>query len=171
MKHAICCGFAVALVTGCGPTGTRRGEVPTPDDQISVGYGTQNKRDATIAVTSVSPTDADARVTRIEYLLQARVPGLEVMPLGDGTYTLRIRGRHSMLGRSVDDEPLLVIDDIPVPRGSLGTALAGMAPRDVGRIDVLKDAAAASIYGSRGEERRVGKECLTQCRSRWSPYH
>jgi len=150
MKHAICCGFAVALVTGCGPTGTRRTEVPTPDDQISIGYGTQNKRDATIAVTSVSPTDADARVTRIEYLLQARVPGLEVMPLGDGTYTLRIRGRHSMFGRSVDDEPLLVIDDIPVPRGSLGTALAGMAPRDVGRIDVLKDAAAASIYGSRG---------------------
>ncbi len=150
MKHAICCGFAVALVTGCGPTGTRRTEVPTPDDQISIGYGTQNKRDATIAVTSVSPTDADARVTRIEYLLQARVPGLEVMPLGDGTYTLRIRGRHSMLGRSVDDEPLLVIDDIPVPRGSFGTALAGMAPRDVGRIDVLKDAAAASIYGSRG---------------------
>jgi len=150
MKHAICCGFAVALVTGCGPAGTRRSEVPIPDDQISIGYGTQNKRDATIAVTSVSPTEADARVTRIEYLLQARVPGLEVMPLGDGTYTLRIRGRHSMLGRSVDDEPLLVIDDIPVPRGSLGTALAGMAPRDVGRIDVLKDAAAASIYGSRG---------------------
>ncbi len=166
MKHAICCGFAVALVTGCGPTGTRRTEVPTPDDQISIGYGTQNKRDATVAVTSVSPTEADARVTRIEYLLQpteadarvtrieyllqARVPGLEVMPLGDGTYTLRIRGRHSMLGRSVDDEPLLVIDDIPVPRGSFGTALAGMAPRDVGRIDVLKDAAAASIYGSRG---------------------
>ena len=150
MKHAICCGFAVALVTGCGPTGTRRSEVPTPDDQISIGYGTQNKRDATTAVTSLSPTEADARVTRIEYLLQARVPGLEVMPLGDGTYTLRIRGRHSMLGRSVDDEPLLVIDDIPVPQGSLGSALAGMAPRDVGRIDVLKDAAAASIYGSRG---------------------
>ena len=150
MKHAICCGFAVALVTGCGPTGTRRTEVPTPDDQISIGYGTQSKRNATVAVTSVSPTEADARVTRIEYLLQARVPGLEVMPLGDGTYTLRIRGRHSMLGQSVDDEPLLVIDDIPVPRGSLGSALAGMAPRDVGRIDVLKDAAAASIYGSRG---------------------
>ena len=48
------------------------------------------------------------------------------------------------------DEPLLVIDDIPVPQGSLGSALAGMSPRDVGRVDVLKDAAAASIYGSRG---------------------
>src|SRR2546429_8100219 len=150
MKHAICCGFAVALVTGCGPAGTRRSEVPIPDDQISIGYVTQNKRDATTAVTPLSPTEADARVTRIESLLQARVPGLEVMPLGDGTYTLRIRGRHSMFGRSVDDEPLLVIDDIPVPQGSLGSTLAGVAPRDVGRIDVLKDAAAASIYGSRG---------------------
>jgi len=39
---------------------------------------------------------------------------------------------------------------VPVPQGSLGSALAGMAPRDVGRVDVLKDAAASSIYGSRG---------------------
>jgi TonB-dependent SusC/RagA subfamily outer membrane receptor len=150
MKHAICCGFAIALVAGCGPTGSRRLEVPTPDDQISIGYQTQSRRDATAAITSVSPTEADARVTRLEDLLQARVPGLEVLPLADGTYTLRIRGRHSILGRSGDDEPLLVIDDIPVPQGSLGSALASMTPRDVGRIDVLKDAAAASIYGSRG---------------------
>jgi len=150
MKHAIRCGFAVALITGCGPTGTHRAEVPTPGDQISIGYGTQHKRDATAAISSVSPTEADARVTRIEYLLQARVPGLEVMPRGDGTFTLRIRGRHSILGGSLDDEPLLVIDDVPVPQGSLGSALAGMAPRDVARIDVLKDAAAASVYGSRG---------------------
>jgi TonB-dependent SusC/RagA subfamily outer membrane receptor len=150
VKQAICCGFAVALITGCGPPASRRAELPTPADQISVGYQTQSKRDATVAITSISPTEADARVTRLEDLLQARVPGLEVLPLADGTYTLRIRGRHSILGRSGDDEPLLVIDDIPVPQGSLGSALAGMTPRDVGRIDVLKDAAAASIYGSRG---------------------
>jgi len=125
MKHTICCGFAVALIIGCGPTGSRRAEVPTPDDQISVGYQTQSKRAATAAVTSVSPTEADARVSRLEDLLQARVPGLEVLPL-------------------------LVIDDVPVPQGALGSALAAMSPRDVGRIDVLKDAAAASIYGSRG---------------------
>src|SRR5213080_710103 len=155
MKHAICCGFAVALLTGCAPTGTRRTEVPTPDDQISIGYGTQNKRDATSAITSVSPTDADARVTRLEDLLQARVPGLEVLPLSNGTYTLRIRGRHSLRGGAADDEPLLVIDDVPVPAGALGSALASMAPRDVRRIDVLKDAAAASIYGSRGANRVI----------------
>jgi TonB-dependent SusC/RagA subfamily outer membrane receptor len=150
MKRAICCGFAVVLVAGCGPAAVRRAEVPTPDDQISVGYQTQSKRNATVAVTSVSPTEADARVTRIEDLLQARVPGLEVLPLANGTYTLRIRGRHSLLGQSVADEPLLVIDDVPVPTGSLGSALASLAPRDVGRIDVLKDAAGSGIYGSRG---------------------
>jgi TonB-dependent SusC/RagA subfamily outer membrane receptor len=164
MKHAICCGFAVALVTGCGPTGSRRIEVPTPDDQVSVGYGTQSKRDATAAITSVSPTEADARVTRIEYLLQARVPGLEVLPLANGTFTLRIRGRHSLMGQTQTDEPLLVIDDIPVPQGSLGNALAGMAPRDVGRIDVLKDAAATSVYGSRGAN---GVIIITTKRASW----
>lgn len=163
MKRAICCGFAVALVTACGPTGSRRVEVPTPDDQVSVGYGTQNKRDVTAAVTSVSPTEADARVTRIEDLLQARVPGLEVLPLANGTFTLRIRGRHSLLGQTQADEPLLVIDDIPVPSGSLGSALAGMAPRDVGRIDVLKDAA-ASVYGSRGAN---GVIIITTKRAAW----
>ncbi len=92
MKRAICCGFAVALVTGCGPTGSRRVEVPTPDDQ------------------------------------------------------------------------LLVIDDVPVPQGSLGSALAGMAPRDVGRIDVLKDAAATSVYGSRGAN---GVIIITTKRATW----
>src|SRR6266567_430764 len=116
MKRAICCGFAVALVTGCGPTGSRRVEVPTPDDQISVGYGTQSKRDATAAITSVSPTEADARVTRIEYLLQARVPGLEVLPLADGTFTLRIRGR--------DEQAAWVVAE---PDGS-GMVLAALSP-------------------------------------------
>ncbi|HMG18549.1 MAG TPA: hypothetical protein VK573_07485 [Gemmatimonadales bacterium] len=43
---------------------------------------------------------------------------------------------------ATDEEPLLVIDDMPVPSGSLGAALADLAPRDIARIDVLKDAAA-----------------------------
>jgi TonB-dependent SusC/RagA subfamily outer membrane receptor len=86
----------------------------------------------------------------MEELLQARVPGLEVLPLTNGNYTLRIRGHHSLRGRVTEDEPLLVIDDIPVLQGSIGTALAGVSPRDVARIDVLKDAGATAIFGSRG---------------------
>jgi TonB-dependent SusC/RagA subfamily outer membrane receptor len=149
MRRAIHFGFAVALATGCGPTPARL-ETPAPQDEVSVGYGTQNRHHITGAVTSVSPTEADARTPRVEDLLRARVPGLEVLPLGNGNYTLRIRGRHTVGDRPVDDEPLLVLDDIPTPIGALSSTLAGLAPSDVQRIDVLKDAAATAIYGSRG---------------------
>ena len=149
MRRAIHFGFAVALVAGCGPTRARL-EPPAPQDEVSVGYGTQNRRDITGAVTSVSPTEADARTPRVEDLLRARVPGLEVVPLANGNYTLRIRGRHTLGDRPVDDEPLLVIDDMPTPVGALSGALAGLAPGDVQRIDVLKDASSTAIYGSRG---------------------
>jgi TonB-dependent SusC/RagA subfamily outer membrane receptor len=115
-----------------------------------VGYGTKLKRHITGSVTSISPTEADTRTGRVEDMLRARVPGLQVIPLADGTYTLRIRGSHSIRGNPLDDEPLLVIDDMPVPRGWLGSTLAGLSPYDVARIDVLKDAGSTAIYGSRG---------------------
>src|SRR6266550_2640780 len=149
MRRAICYGLAAALAAGCGPT-SQRLERPAPQDEVSVGYGTQNRHDVTGAVTSVSPTEAETRVQRIEQLLQARVPGLEVLPLRDGTYTLRIRGSQGLRGTIAEDEPLLVIDDVPVLAGAIGQILAGLAPGDIRRIDVLKDASATSIYGSRG---------------------
>jgi TonB-dependent SusC/RagA subfamily outer membrane receptor len=101
-------------------------------------------------VTSISPTEADTRVARVEELLRARVPGLEVLRLPNGEYTLRIRGQRGLRGAAADEEPLLVIDDMPVPSGSIGATLATLAPRDIARIDVLKDAAATAIYGARG---------------------
>jgi TonB-dependent starch-binding outer membrane protein SusC len=58
---------------------------------------------------------------------------------------VRIRGVHSLLGTN---EPLYVIDGMPLPFG-MQNQLAGIDPRDVARIDVLKDGSAA-IYGSRG---------------------
>ena len=142
-------GLALALVVGCGGSGARHLEQPAPDDQVSVGYGTQSKSSTTAAITSVSPTDAEARVARVEDLLRARVPGLEVLPLRDGTFTLRIRGHHSLRGSVAGDEPLIVIDDIPA-LGSAGALLASLAPQDIARIDVLKDAGATAVYGSRG---------------------
>lgn len=132
----------LAALLGCGGHGSSPRDRPQPGDTVSVGYGTQAQRDRTGAVTSIAPTGADVRVARVEELLRARVPGLEVVRLPTGDYTLRIRGQRG--------EPLLVIDDMPVPGGSLGSALAGLAPRDIARIDVLKDAAATAIYGTRG---------------------
>ena len=151
MWRAMLCGLAVAAVA-CAGTGRRSAEAtrPTPeDDVVSVGYGTQSRREITGAVSSYIPTEADARIARVETMLQGHIPGLEVIPQGGG-YTLRIRGFKTLRQRGGDGEPLLVIDDITVPAGSLGSALAGIAPHDVARIDILKDAGATAVYGSRG---------------------
>jgi TonB-dependent starch-binding outer membrane protein SusC len=151
MRRAMLCGLAVAAVacTGAGrrSAGATR---PTPeDDVVSVGYGTQTRREMTGAVSSYIPTEADGRSARVETMLQGLIPGLDVIPQGTG-FTLRIRGFKSLRQRAGDDEPLLVVDDITVPAGSLGSALAGIAPHDVARVDVLKDAGATAVYGSRG---------------------
>src|SRR5439155_22318541 len=122
---------------------------PTPYCEYSVGYGTQHKSNLTTAITSISTTEAQTRVSRIEDLFHAPVPGLQVLPLRAGSFPLRIRGHHGLTGTVAGDEPLLVIDDIPA-LGSAGALLASLAPQDIARIDVLKDAGATAVYGSRG---------------------
>jgi TonB-dependent SusC/RagA subfamily outer membrane receptor len=110
------------------------------DDSVGVGYGTQRRRDLTGAVGSVVFEDAaDQQGPRIEQLL-ARVPGVQVSARGDGSFSVRVRGSHLDQG-----EPLWVLDGMPVSGAT--SVLSSVAPRDVERIDVLKDAAAA-IYGS-----------------------
>jgi len=151
MWRAMLCGLAVAAVA-CVGAGRRSAEATRPrpeDDVVSVGYSTQSRRNITGAVSSYIPTEADAHVARIETMLQGHIPGLEVIPRG-GDFTLRIRGFKTLRERGGDDELLLVIDDISVPPGSFASALAGIAPYDVARIDVLKDAGATAVYGSRG---------------------
>ena len=53
--------LAVAVLAGCGGTAARQAQAPTPEDEVSVGYGTQSKTRATGAITSITLTDADAR--------------------------------------------------------------------------------------------------------------
>src|SRR6266566_9857228 len=116
MWRAMLCGLAVAAIA-CAGTGRR----PTPeDDVVSVGYGTQSRREITGAVSSYIPTEADARVARVVTMLQGHIPGLEVIPQGGG-FTLRIRGFRT-LRQGGDAAPLLVIDDIIVPAGSFTSA-------------------------------------------------
>ncbi|HKG91211.1 MAG TPA: TonB-dependent receptor plug domain-containing protein [Gemmatimonadaceae bacterium] len=122
---------------------------PTEDDvrDVSVGYGTQAKRELTVAVGSVTERDiGQARVTRVEELLQGRVAGVQVSRRADGELSVRIRGASSLMGGG---EPLWVLDNMPL-NTSISGALAGLNPQDIERIDVLKDAGATAIYGSRG---------------------
>src|SRR5947207_13080562 len=90
MWRAMLCGLAVAAMA-CAGTGRR----PTPeDDVVSVGYGTQSRREITGAVSSYIPTEADARMARVETILQGHIPGLEEIPHGAGL-TLRNCGLQS----------------------------------------------------------------------------
>ncbi|HEY6157262.1 MAG TPA: TonB-dependent receptor plug domain-containing protein [Gemmatimonadales bacterium] len=100
-------------------------------------------------MTTVVPSETDARVTRVEEMLRG-VAGLDVTRLPDGGYQLRIRGHRSIRGNPGDDDPLVVIDGIPISREAVGSALAALTPGDVARIEVLKDAGATGFYGSRG---------------------
>jgi TonB-dependent SusC/RagA subfamily outer membrane receptor len=84
------------------------------------------------------------RVSRVEELIRGRFAGVSVMQTSDGDYSIRIRGERGLAG-----DPLFVIDGMPL-MGSLRGALAGIAPRDISRIEVLKDAAATAQYGVQG---------------------
>ena len=137
---------AVLLLAGChsSPNGPA---LPTPSPTaVQVGYGTQNRRDVTTAVSSASGEKMRSNSPRtVADMLVGRFPGVEVRQLANGTASIRIRGSRSF--RS-SDEPLIVVDGIPQITGS--QALLDMSPRDVESIEVLKDAAASSVFGSRG---------------------
>jgi TonB-dependent SusC/RagA subfamily outer membrane receptor len=103
-----------------------------------------------------SGTDADPSLTSddigrtpnepIERLLMARVPGVWITRTEDGGIAVRIRGATTITG---NNEPLYVIDGVAVQSGP-GGSLTGVNPYDIASIEVLKDAAATSMYGARG---------------------
>jgi TonB-dependent SusC/RagA subfamily outer membrane receptor len=126
--------FVASAIAACTASGNPPPETTSP---------------GTAAVSTVVPSENDARVTRVEDLLRG-VPGLEVTRMSNGNYQLRIRGPRSIRGNPTDDNPLVVIDGVPISNESIGSALADLSPRDVARIEVLKDAGATSMYGSRG---------------------
>ena len=132
---------ASLLLAGCH---ARSGPAPAaaPEDEVNVGYGTQPAGNVTTSVTSITEQEmARAHGKRMEDVLQG-VPGLTVLRSG-GSYTLRIRGAQSLSG---SDEPLVVVNGVP----TTVEALFELSPQEVKRIDILKDAGAAAVYGSRG---------------------
>ena len=155
----------IALAAACGPRRPASSPTPeaTPDAKadsspapteddirnVSVGYGTQSRRELTVSVGSVTERDiGQTRVTRVEELLQGRVPGVMVSRRPNGEFSVRIRGAGTFMGNG---EPLWVLDDMPLNAGgSASGALASINPQDIARIDVLRDAGATAIYGSRG---------------------
>lgn len=116
------------------------------DEIVVVGYGTQRKRDLTGAMASVDAEKiAEQATTNAVQALQGKVAGVNITqdswnPGASGS--IQIRGRRSL---SASNEPLYVIDGIPIERG-----INEINPSEIESIDVLKDASATAIYGSRG---------------------
>ncbi|MBW3629014.1 MAG: TonB-dependent receptor, partial [Gemmatimonadetes bacterium] len=129
---------------------------------VAVGYGTARRRDVTGAVASVDVDQIKTGVTAsVAQVLQGHVPGVQITQASaepGGGVSVRIRGSGSI---NADNEPLYVIDGLPIsnvaatpgapvfntrPRNPLNA----LSPDDIESIEVLKDASATAIYGSRG---------------------
>ena len=116
------------------------------NDVVVVGYGTQRKRDLTGSVGSISAEQvAEIPIARADQILQGRVSGVQVTQTNaepGGNVSIRIRGTNSI---NSGNEPLFVVDGFP-GAGDLNS----INPSDIESIEVLKDASATAIYGSRG---------------------
>ena len=114
------------------------------DEVVVIGYGTQKKGDVTSAVSSVKAEDFTVgKIGDASELIKGKVAGLTIAKgSGDPTAesTIRLRGVISINGSST---PLVLVDGV---EGGLNT----VAPENIASIDVLKDASAAAIYGTRG---------------------
>ena len=87
-----------------------------------------------------------AHYVHVEQLLMARAPGLDVQSAGQGQFRLFVRGRPVLTDRR---EPMIVIDGMQFAENG-ADVLAAMTPRDVKRVEVLRDPASTGVYGSRG---------------------
>ena len=111
---------------------------------VVVGYGSVKKSDLTGSVSTIKPeTITERNVNSPLEAIQGSMPGVQISSnsgrSGDG-YKMVIRGNNSLLGSS----PLYVVDGVPTDN------IDFLNPQDIARMDVLKDASSAAIYGSRG---------------------
>jgi TonB-linked SusC/RagA family outer membrane protein len=120
---------------------------------IQVGYGTVKKKDATGAVTVLTSEDFNkGPVTSADQMIQGKVAGLQIINGGGSpgeSATIRIRSGSSL---SANNDPLYVIDGVPVASGGIEggkNPLTTINQNNIESITVLKDASATAIYGSR----------------------
>ena len=169
---------AVLIFTGAGITKLQEGvngksslnvEVETTvsslNEVVVIGYGTARKKDLTGAVGSVSAKDFNkGTYTSADQLIQGKVAGVQMINntgAPGGASTVKIRGNSTVTGTG---QPLYIVDGVPLdgrsPRPGLGEIGTGgsnpgsnplnfINPSDIASIDVLKDASATAIYGSR----------------------
>ncbi|MCG8319844.1 MAG: SusC/RagA family TonB-linked outer membrane protein [Cytophagales bacterium] len=135
-------------------------------DVVVIGYGTATQKELTSSITSVDSKQIEnLPVVSFDQALQGQIPGVQITN-SSGTpgaaVTVRIRGQRSIVA---GNEPLYVVDGVPLLQSNITPSsgntpgvllnregrntLAGLNPDDIASIEVLKDAAATAIYGSR----------------------
>lgn len=123
---------------------TMNENVSSLDEIVVVGYGTQKKADLTGSVASVPLKDVRSLpVPDIGQAIQGRAAGVQVVSAGSpgSNVTIRVRGT----GTINNSDPLIVVDGVPTD-----IPLNAISPDDIATMDILKDASATAIYGSRG---------------------
>lgn len=150
------------LIAGGSPIEIQLKEIVNQlNDVVVVGYGTQKRGDLTGSVSSVPSHALNQQASSFERVLQGSVSGVQVIQVSGqpgSAVSVRIRGGNSI---TAGNEPLYVIDGFPVYNNNTDVsagvasgpninALAGLNPADIESIDILKDASATAIYGSRG---------------------
>ncbi|HVH12935.1 MAG TPA: SusC/RagA family TonB-linked outer membrane protein, partial [Longimicrobium sp.] len=131
------------------------------DELIVVGYGQTERRMAPGSIASVRADDAaETPVAQVDEVLQGRMAGVQVVQnsgVPGAAISVRVRGSSSI---SAGNQPLYVIDGVPLTQGDFSgltgqmggqgiDALSNLSPNEIESIEVLKDASAAAIYGSR----------------------
>ncbi len=129
------------------------------NEVVVVGYGTQNRRDLTGSISTVTARDIEKiPVISLDQALQGRAAGVQVVNNSGapgGSVQIRIRGTGSIFG---GNDPLYVVDGIPLNNTLNGSAaggndlangLASINPADIESMEILKDASATAIYGAR----------------------
>ncbi|HEX8530816.1 MAG TPA: TonB-dependent receptor [Cytophagales bacterium] len=130
-------------------------DIKSLSEVVVIGYGERERKDLTGAITSVNAQEITSTpIASVDQALQGRVSGVQITTTsGDpgARQTIRIRG----VGTLGNNDPLIVIDGIPVAENQIGNLqdtpnpLALINPADIESVDVLKDASAAAIYGVR----------------------
>lgn len=124
-------------------------DIQSLSEVVVVGYGTQEKRDVTASIASLDQEQIKQIPTANPLeTMKGQVAGVDIVQTGGrpGQYpSVTIRGRRSL---TASNEPLFVVDGVPMTSGS-GT-IYDFNPQDIESMEILKDAAATAIYGSRG---------------------
>lgn len=123
------------------------------ENVVVIGYGTVRKKDLTGSITQVTAKDFNkGQNTTPEQLIAGKVPGVQITSNGGAPgsgSTIRIRGGASL---NASNDPLIVVDGVPLDNGGISgsaNALSLINPNDIESFNILKDASATAIYGSR----------------------